>query len=88
MPISRKGMPAEFDPSREGKLSMSRNNKPYLFLNPDEKGRKCAVELREGCSVFTGEKLKPSQKAYRKGYLDAKKDSAKAFKSNERKKKR
>lgn len=62
------------------------------LLNPHGKGRKYAKELREGIG-YTNDgqikkddagkvrKLTKQQRAYRSGYLDARKDDAKAWKA-------
>ena len=71
---------------------VNRKGKTVRLLNPAEKGRKYAGELKRG-KRYTNEgtakrdkngnhiSLTKSGKAYRSGYLDARKDSAKAFKS-------
>ena len=73
----------------------SRNGKDVTLLNPSEKGRKYADELRNGVKQTNEgmlkwgddgkpERLTDKAKAYRAGYLDAQKDSAKAYKSKKR----
>ena len=65
-------------------------------MNPSEKGRKFADELRNGAKqtndgyikfdpVGKPVRLKDTEAAYRSGYLDAQKDSARCY--NARKKK-
>ena len=67
------------------------------LLNPQEKGLKAADELRnnimltnEGNIKFDNfgkpQKLTKDQRAYRSGYLDARKDSAKCWKAQQKKK--
>ena len=67
------------------------------LLNPQEKGLKAADELRnnimltnEGNIKFDNfgkpQKLTKEQRAYRSGYLDARKDSAKCWKAQQKKK--
>ena len=62
---------------------ITRNRK--VLLNPAEKGRRYATQLKVGVVVETGEKLTKRQKAWRAGYLSARSDNAKAFKHNQRK---
>lgn len=76
---------------------VNRNGKTVTLLNPAEKGRKYAAEMRAGIHATNDRKVKrdgngkakrltAKERAYRAGYLDARKDSAKAYKSNARKK--
>lgn len=75
----------------------SKGQDVYL-LNPSEKGAKFARELKEkkhrfnsGAFKLENKKsipLKPTEAAYRMGYLAAQKDNAKAYKHNQKKKKR
>lgn len=73
----------------------NKKGKKVVLLNPSEKGRKYADELRNGAKqtnsgmIKFGENGKPiyltdEEKAYRGGYLDAQKDSAKAYKAKKR----
>ena len=66
------------------------------LLNPSEKGAKFAKELKTGFKrTNTGQyklnkdkkgiKLTAEQRSYRAGYLDARKDSANAFKAIKKK---
>ena len=71
----------------------NRNGREVTLLNPSEKGTKFVLEMRSGVkhtNDFTpkvdkksGEllRLTKDQQAYRAGYLDAQKDSSKAFKA-------
>ena len=70
----------------------NKKGKKVTLLNPSEKGRKYADELRNGAKqtntgmIKWGKDGKPTrltdtQKSYRAGYLDAQKDSAKAYKA-------
>lgn len=73
-----------------------KNNK-IILLNPAEKSEKFAKELRND-KKFTNSgavkkdkngkviKLNKKERAYRGGYLDARKDNAKAYKSKRTKK--
>jgi len=73
----------------------NKNGKTVTLLNPAEKGEKFAKELRRGVkhtnsgSIKTdknkkGIRLTAEQRAYRSGYLDARTDSAKAFKAKKK----
>lgn len=55
------------------------------LLNPDQRGRKYSKELHLGQEVDTGKPLRNTQKAFRSGYLKAREDNAKAYKSNKAK---
>ncbi len=73
-----------------------RDGKKIRLMSPSEKGKKAAYELKTG-KRFTnlgdpkrgknGKQLKVTKQgaAYRHGYLDAQKDSAKAYKAKQRK---
>lgn len=76
----------------------SKNGKMITLLNPSEKGRKYAAELKAGIRATNNHEVKrdkngkkitltKSQRAWRSGYLTARKDNAKAYKSNLKKKK-
>ena len=71
----------------------SRRGKKVTLLNPSEKGTKYATELAYNVALTNdGEqkmdkkgspkKLSKVQRAYRAGFLQAQKDSSKAFKHN------
>lgn len=75
----------------------SKTGKTVTLLNPSEKGKKYATELKTGVKQTNAgvkkkdEKGKPiklnkQSKAYRAGYLDAQKDSAKCYKARQAKK--
>ena len=68
------------------KKIIGRDGREIVLLNPSEKGQRYALELRENFSGKTGETLTKAQRSYRSGYLDARKDSAKAWKHNQKKK--
>lgn len=67
-----------------------RDGKERTFLTPDTKGKKFAVEIKQGIH-YTNEaqpkvdrngEVKPltaNERAYRAGYLDARRDSANAY---------
>ena len=61
------------------------NGQKVLLLNPDQRGRKYAVELKRGVDVYTEKPLRNTQKSYRSGYLKARSDSAKAWKARKAK---
>ena len=72
-----------------------RTGNVVTLLNPAQKGRKYAVELKHGKALTnrlqrkrtkTGavKTLSKSAKAYRAGYLDAIKDNAKAYKAKKK----
>ena len=71
----------------------NRNGKMVTLLNPSERARKFSIELKHGKALTNNAKRKmgkdgkqikltKEQKAFRSGYLQARKDSANAFKSN------
>ena len=59
----------------------SKSGKKIVLRNPAEKGRRYARQLKSGKVTETGKKLTKNQKSWRAGYLTARSDSAKAFKS-------
>lgn len=74
----------------------NRNGRVITLLNPSEKGAKYASELRSGFPKTNDgrpkldknnsqSRLTKEQRAYRSGYLDAQRDSAKAWKYNQKK---
>lgn len=62
------------------KVIQSKSGKKIVLLNPAEKGKRFSRQLKSG-KGFNGEKLTASQRAFRSGYLAARSDSAKAYKS-------
>ena len=75
----------------------TKNGKEVRLLTPAEKGAKAAFELKKGVKVTNmGEvkrnpdgsprKLNKTERSYRAGYLDARKDNAKAFNYNKKEK--
>lgn len=77
----------------------NKKGKKVTLLNPSEKGAKFAKELKQNRKrTNTGAfklnenkqsiKLSDVERAYRGGYLDAQKDSAKAYKARQAKKNR
>ncbi len=74
----------------------SRSGKTVTLLNPAEKGRKAAAELKAGIKCTNDHKVKRNadgsvqrltkdERAWRAGYLAARSDSAKAWKSQQKK---
>ena len=78
-----------------GKKVKRKNGSYVTLLNPSEKAGKYAAELRTGMRYTNNGDYKPDkngeiglsaeQRAYRSGYLDARKDSANAWKHNQKK---
>lgn len=77
------------------RIVKSKSGKSITLLNPSEKARKFADELGNGVKQTNDGHLKygksgspirltDTEKSYRSGYLDARKDSAKAFKASKR----
>ena len=76
-------------------LRNRRTGKCVTLLNPAEKGRKYAAELKAGVhATNTGQvkkkngkrmRLTDTQKAYRAGYLASRSDNAKCFNSKRKK---
>lgn len=73
-----------------------KNGNVITLLNPAEKASKYADELRNGIRYTNDNRYKADKngvvmkvtkegRAYRAGYLDARKDSAKAYKANKKK---
>lgn len=84
---------------RAGTRIMNEDGEVRTLLTPAGKGAKYAQELREdkhytndgavkkylgGSKEGRVKKLTPKERAYRAGYLDARKDSANAFKSKKK----
>lgn len=59
----------------------TKSGQVITLLNPAERGRKYAKELHTGEDEFTHQKLNQRQKAFRAGYMKARRDSARAFRS-------
>ena len=78
-----------------GKKITTKKGKTITLLNPAQKARKFADELSTGMHYTNDGKYKPdkngeigltdAQRAYRSGYLDARKDGAKVYKYNKKK---
>lgn len=76
---------------------VAKNGKDVILLNPAEKGKKYAKELKDNIHLTNdnvvkkndkgkAQKLSKTSRAYRAGYLASRKDSANAYKSAEAKK--
>ena len=50
-----------------------------VLRNPAEKGKRFARQLKNGKVTETGKKLSKTDRAYRKGYLDSRKDESNCF---------
>lgn len=76
-------------------LVKTKKGKQILLLNPSEKSKKYAQELKHGAKMTNSGELKekngelleltPVQVGFRIGYLKSRSDSAKAFKSKRKK---
>ena len=64
----------------------NKNGKWVQLLNPSQRGRKYALELKNGRELYTNKPLRDTQKAHRSGYLKARSDNTKAWKANKAKK--
>ena len=63
-----------------------KTKKGYKFIlrTPKEKAKRFRRQLNNGKVAETGKKLTKSDKSYRYGYLDSRKDIAKAFNSSKK----
>lgn len=86
----KKGKSAKFHSGEGHDWTNPKTGNVVTLLNPDEKSRKYAVELKHGFAKTNrnetkrtkdgkGVKLTATQRAYRAGYLDRGKDSAGCF---------
>ena len=75
----RKGKKAKFSKNEGHVYTTKRNHIKIKLLDPDQKARRYARELREGVNIYTGVKLTKTQKAWRSGRLAERKDSGKAY---------
>lgn len=66
----------------------TKNGKKIVLRTPSEKGKRYARQMKTGYISETGEKLKPSDYAFRAGYLTCQRDNANAYNHNKRNKKR
>ena len=58
----------------------------FTIYNPAEKSEKYASDLKYGVDTVRGNELSDTQAAWRSGYLKARKDNAKAYKANQKRK--
>lgn len=58
----------------------TKTGKKIVLLNPAEKGKRFARQMKNGCVSETGEKITKDGMAFRAGYLTARNDNAKAYK--------
>ena len=74
----------------------TKSGKEIRLLTPSQKGAKAATELKKGVKLTnfgkvkrnkdgSPRKLNKAERAYRGGYLDARKDNAKAYVHNKKK---
>lgn len=68
------------------KIKLKSTGEIITIYNPQEKSEKYCEDLKNGFDVVNGKKLTKAQKAWRSGYLKARKDNANAYKANLRKK--
>lgn len=63
------------------KIVQSKKGNKIVLRNPSETGKRYASQLRNGHVAETGEVLSSSDRAFRRGYLTARSDNAKAYNS-------
>lgn len=63
----------------------NQNGQNVTLYNPAEKGEIAVFELKNNYNARTGETLTKGQRAYRSGYLTARRDSAKCWKAQHKK---
>lgn len=77
------------------KIVNKKTGNVFVLLNPYEKGKKYAIELRHDKKITNGGvrkknksgnyvKLSKQARAYRSGYLQARKDNANCFKARKK----
>ena len=67
------------------KVIYGKNGGKFVLLNPNEKGKRYARQLRSGRDG-RGKPLSKEDRSYRAGYLDARRDNLKLFKSKNKRK--
>ena len=67
------------------KVIKTKGGKSIKLLNPAEKGKRYANQLKTGKVKETGKKLTDSEKAWRSGYLSARSDSADCYNATHKK---
>ena len=63
----------------------NKNGNWFTLLNPSQRGRKYAKDVHNKHDTITKKPLNNTQLAFRSGYLKARSDNAKAWKSNKAK---
>lgn len=66
------------------KIYTTKKGYKVVLRNPSEKAKRFAHQLKNGRVLETSKKLTPTDRAYRIGYLSARSDNAKAYKSKHR----
>ena len=61
------------------KVVKTKTGKKIILLNPNEKAKRYARQLKVGKVRETGKKLSNSDRAFRVGYISAQHDNAKAY---------
>lgn len=79
-----KGKKATFS-TKEGTKIKTKTGKTFTLLNPEQEGRRFAVELRTGKNVYTGEELSCCQKAWRSGALANRRKAAACYNAQTKK---
>ena len=64
---------------------INKDGKWVELLNPSQKGRKYAKEVKNKKCVYTGKDLSKTQLSFRSGYLKARSDNAGAYNSRKKK---
>ena len=67
-------------------ITLKATGEKITIYNPAEKSKKYAADLKYGVDTNSGKKLTTSKKAWRSGYLAARKDNAKAYNANKKSK--
>lgn len=68
-------------------ITLKSTGKTITIFNPHERSEKYALDLKYGVDTVSGKKLTIRQKAWRSGYLKARKDNARAWKAKVKAKK-
>ena len=63
------------------KYVITKSGKTFVLRNPAEKGARYAKQLKAGKVEETGKDLSSCERSFRIGYLTARSDNAKAYKS-------
>ncbi len=63
------------------RIFQTKKGNTIVLLNPAEKGKRYARQLKSGMVQETGVVLTPCDKSFRIGYLTSRSDNAKAYKS-------